>query len=166
MSRLRLPFQWLLIAYGSLFALIIIQADRRALPGFVYRIYGGMPAGDLLGHLCLLGGASFVLHGWWHGRNVGRPGRRLPRATPVLVILATVEELSQSFFPTRSVSVTDLLANYSGIAAGGLLAQPWAGVYCLRSMAGRLGRATWELGPLTLPILRLRRRRARALLAA
>jgi len=73
-----------------------------------------IPAGDKLGHLCLIGTMSFLC-------NLAFPSRKLrfvTMTTLVLLLALTLEELSQGFIKTSHLDLFDWLADLAGLAAG------------------------------------------------
>ncbi len=77
-----------------------------------------IPYGDKLGHIGLFGTLSFLC-------NLAFPGARLPwtaklltKTTLVLLVIITLEELSQAFFPSRTLDLFDWLADLTGLALG------------------------------------------------
>ena len=96
---------------------IVVAADRDALPLLLQRVYN-YPAGDKAGHFVLFGGLTFLAALGFGRRARPIAGLSLPVSTLVIVVLVTLEEASQAWFPGRTASVFDLLASYVGIAAG------------------------------------------------
>jgi len=75
-----------------------------------------IPAGDKVGHFCLIGTMSFLC-------NLAFPSRKLrlvTMTTLVLLLALTLEELSQGFIKTRHLDLFDWLADLAGLAAGQL----------------------------------------------
>ena len=96
---------------------IVVAADRDALPLLLQRVYN-YPAGDKIGHFVLFGGLAFLAALGFPRRTEPLAGVSVPVSTMVIVVLVTLEEASQAWFPGRTASVFDLLASYAGIAAG------------------------------------------------
>jgi VanZ family protein len=106
----------LLVAVGLL---VIIWAANTDSADWFFDWVKATPYADKVGHFALLGGPSLLVH-------LGFPARRLPRLRMLnlcllLVILITLEELSQIFFSERTFSLADLSANYAGILLFGEL---------------------------------------------
>ncbi len=88
----------------------------------VARLVNRLPGRDITAHFVLVGlVALFVALGFASSR-LG--GRRLGALGCSLLVAAavTLEEASQSLIPSRSFSLSDLLASYGGILVAGLLA--------------------------------------------
>jgi hypothetical protein len=98
---------------------VIILADAGKLPYLLY-ILNDVPFGDKLGHLILMGSLSFVLN-WTALDSHSGPefAAVIWRVSLILIVLTTVEELTQQFFPSRTLSALDLVFSYSGVAVGG-----------------------------------------------
>lgn len=112
----------LLFAGFCLFLLEIVSAANRGmLPLWALRIVH-LPLGDKLGHFLLMGGFSFGLNWLAQGATVRRLGRDWLVGSAVAVVVVTLEELSQLFIITRTLSLTDLLADLAGIWLFGRLA--------------------------------------------
>ena len=112
-SPSRLP-TFLAISWLLLVSVIVLLADR----GLLYPVYQYIrlhPGSDKLGHFFLIGISAGLLH-------LALPHRKLsflpfsPPLAPLLIaLLATLEESSQIFLPTRSFDLLDLTADYAGI---------------------------------------------------
>ena len=102
------------------FIWIIVIADKgEGVPwwSFIHQI----PFGDKVGHFGLVGTLSFLCNlafGRWEGN---RP-RFITRTTWVLLVLISLEELSQGFMPHRHLDFFDWLADLAGLAVGQMLA--------------------------------------------
>lgn len=104
---------WLvgLILYAAFIALIVLLADLGRLPLFFF-----FPGYDTVGHFVLIGLLAFFINGVMGGRVAFRVGG-IPVHTAILATagLALVEELSQGFMSTRSMSLRDFAADAAGI---------------------------------------------------
>ena len=116
---LRVAARWATAVAALVLIWLVVEADRGTLPLVIQHVYT-YPAGDKVGHVVLYGGLAFVA-------ALGFPRRaqwvNVPLSTVVILVLATLEEASQAWFPGRTASVFDLLASYIGIAAGMLAAR-------------------------------------------
>jgi len=116
----------LLGLFALLMLAIVLAADRRALPGFVMRLYA-FPGGDKVGHFVLFGlfallAAFATGHRRVRVRYRPRKAFTLPVGGNVVALLATLEELTQALFPSRTFSLLDWLATLAGIASATWLA--------------------------------------------
>ena len=110
MTDRRPLWAWLLFPHLSLIAGATVLATCGRLPALALR--GGL---DKLGHLLLLGTLSLLAVAFF-----GRARWRL--VVLALGLLSTLEELSQAWFPARTLDGWDLAANLIGITLGGLAA--------------------------------------------
>ena len=111
--------KWWLVA-TALFALfiltIIIGADTNHLPYFLDRLYH-FPGGDKVGHFILFGIMSFLLNQSALALFPKRDSVRLILVVSLLLAIGIgLEEWSQILFPSRTVSLIDLIAGYLGVA--------------------------------------------------
>lgn len=105
---------------------VVVAADAGALPRELRLLYD-YPNGDRLGHVVIFGILAFLFSAAFRG--VLRMGRRsVPVAVVALLAFATLEEVSQQWFPSRHFDLVDLLCSYAGIALGG-----WGGARWRRS---------------------------------
>lgn len=77
-------------------------------------IIGGLPYGDKVGHLCLVSILTFLC-------NIAFPSRKwriITLTTLVLLVILTLEELSQGFIRSRTLDFFDWLADLAGLAIG------------------------------------------------
>ena len=121
--------KWLLLGTLLFFLLIVaivIAADADQFPDFIKRLYQ-FPNGDKAGHFILFGILSFLLNEsaltLFPKPN---PARLVLTISLLLAIVIGLEEWSQALFPARTMSLTDLLASYTGVALFALLAY-WTG---------------------------------------
>ncbi len=77
-----------------------------------------IPFGDKLGHIGLFGTLSFLCNLAFPGKRVPCTAKLLTKTTLILLILISLEELSQAFFPTRTLDLFDWLADLLGLALG------------------------------------------------
>jgi VanZ family protein len=117
--------KWLLVV-TALFALLIVAivvgANADVLPGLLERLTN-FPGGDKTAHLILFGILSFLLNKsaliLFPKRN---PARLVLTVSLLLAILIGLEEWSQSLFPARTMSFSDLFASLAGVFVFSLLA--------------------------------------------
>ena len=107
-------------AFGLFIAWIIYLADTRQSSLF-FDLVKAIPYGDKVGHFFLFGiltfGTNLVLknRGWAMGKVF------IPYGALSIFGLVIVEELTQAFFPWRTVDITDILSDLAGIMAFSLL---------------------------------------------
>lgn len=83
-----------------------------------------IPHADLWGHLVLVGLLAFFLDGAFRFRPLFSGKLTFLRLAPALMIaIAALEELAQSFSPRRTASISDFLADVFGILLGSWLAK-------------------------------------------
>ncbi len=111
MTDTRPTWAWFFFVHLSLVIAATVLATTGHFPAAVFR----MPF-DKIGHLIAYGGLAFLAVAFF-----GR--RRSFRVVAVVVIAATLEEISQRAFPTRTFDLADLAMNWIGIFAGGALAR-------------------------------------------
>lgn len=85
---------------------------------FITRI----PYGDKVGHVGLFGTLSLLCNLAFPNRHPSRLPAFITKTTLVLLIIISLEEISQAFLPTRSPDLFDWLADLLGIACGQALA--------------------------------------------
>jgi len=117
--------KWLLIAtvlFSLLIVLTVIGANMDQFPNWLKRLYD-FPGGDKTGHFLLFGILGFLLDrsalALFPKRN---PACLILAVSLLLSILIGLEEWSQSLFPARTMSFTDLLASYAGVLVFAILA--------------------------------------------
>ncbi len=98
--------------------------------GILPTAFEGLPRFDLFGHLVLVGLLAFFLDGVLNFRPL-LPGRfEYIRLAPVIILgLAAIEEIFQSFSPRRTASFDDFIADTIGILFCSWLAKYLAGRY-------------------------------------
>lgn len=98
---------------------IIILADRGLAASYFGFLYG-FPGGDAVAHFLILGTLTFLVT-WAFPRTQPIGQWNFALAPLVILILISIEEISQGFIPGRTLSLIDWLANFSGIVVGGML---------------------------------------------
>lgn len=74
------------------------------------------PYGDKVCHFAFFGVFAFYTHRALGFRTWRGLGLALPLGPLLILVFATLEELSQHFFPNRTLDLVDWLADFSGIA--------------------------------------------------
>ncbi|MBS1794357.1 MAG: VanZ family protein [Acidobacteria bacterium] len=113
----------LLIGYVLILAAIIFLADRKG-TRYVLGFVGNIPYGDKLGHFCLMGGFAFFANLVLDARTF-RLWKidNLLLGSAIVVVLVTLEEISQIFVSGRTFDPGDLFFDYLGIFLFGELAR-------------------------------------------
>ena len=109
-------------ALFALFILAIVLATNTGyFPGLLQPLYD-FPGGDKAGHFILFGILSFLLNKSALTLFPKRSPVRLVLSVSLLLsILIGLEEWSQSLFPSRTMSLADLLTSYAGVLVFALL---------------------------------------------
>lgn len=106
-------FKGITIAFLLFIIWIIYSADTGA-NNIFFQFVNWLPFGDKIGHFFLFG--LFTL-----AANVALKFKvlvnwnNIPVGTIIVSICVLIEELSQSFFPNRTLDITDLIADSLGI---------------------------------------------------
>lgn len=74
------------------------------------------PYGDKVCHFAFFGVFAFFVHRALDFRTWTLLGLRVPAGPLVILCAATLEELSQRYFPQRTLDIVDWLADFGGIA--------------------------------------------------
>ena len=110
------------LLFSLLILAIVIGANAGQFPDFLMPLYD-FPGGDKVGHFILFGILSFLLNksalALFPNQN---PGRIVLTVSLLLSVLIGLEEWSQSLFPSRTMSINDLIASYAGVIGFALLA--------------------------------------------
>jgi VanZ family protein len=112
----------LLVVYIFILAFIIFLADRRG-TRYMLNFVGNIPYGDKLGHFCLMGGFAFLLNLVLNARTFKLWKFRYLLGSLIVLIVVTLEEISQIFVSGRSFDWSDLVFDYLGIFLLGELAR-------------------------------------------
>jgi VanZ family protein len=113
--------KWFAIAFAMLLVTIVILADRNSLPPLL-RLIKELPFGDKVGHFMLMGMMSFLTNLALKAKELQLGKFRILQGTLLVIIPVTLEEMSQVFFPSRTLDLMDLTADYLGIFGFGQLA--------------------------------------------
>ncbi len=105
-------FRILSVIFGLLLLALVIVADLNLAPDLLSVIYV-LPFGDKIGHFILMGVMSLLLNVWTQPSRV--TPLRISRTSLFFFAIVAIEEASQIFFPTRTVSWIDLSADMAGI---------------------------------------------------
>lgn len=98
------------VAFFGFISFIIYQADT-AHYNYAFHMVGKIPYGDKIGHIVLYGFMAFLL-------NYGLRGKKWSRqqiGSLVVLVFSILEEISQSYIPSRSFDFADIAASVTGI---------------------------------------------------
>lgn len=99
------------------FIWIVVIADKAdGVPWWSFIL--GFPHGDKVGHLGLIGTLSLLCNLAFPTSEAKRFPFILTRTSLVLLVLLTLEELSQAFIPSRNPDFLDWLADLAGLLLG------------------------------------------------
>jgi VanZ family protein len=93
---------------------IIVAADGGG-PNAILAFVRTVPYGDKMGHAFLFGTLAFLTDAALGRRRVRIAGHKLLLGSLLVLGFAWAEELTQAFFPTRSLDITDALADLVGV---------------------------------------------------
>lgn len=113
--------KYLAIAFSAFILIVVILADRDAIPPVIQALYD-FPYGDKLGHLILFGLLTFFLISAFISRFSLHPQRTAFLVGFILALLIAAEEFSQQYFSARTFDLVDLSASYAGLIIGGWVA--------------------------------------------
>ncbi|TCS94927.1 VanZ family protein [Hazenella coriacea] len=74
-----------------------------------------LPLFDTIGHFMLLGIASYLSHRAFNRKMISLGWVKIPLGPLLISIFIMIEEFLQSFSPYRTMSLSDIAANLSGI---------------------------------------------------
>jgi VanZ family protein len=109
----------LALIFAAFIALLVVLADTHSL-GPLYAVYE-FPYGDKIGHVTLYGTLTLLANlALMQLRGGGSP-RTVLLASAAMLVVVSLEELSQLLFPARTVDIFDLVASAAGVAWFGCL---------------------------------------------
>jgi VanZ family protein len=82
----------------------------------VFDFARSIPNGDKIAHFALYGILAFLLNLALEFRALILRGYKLQWGATIVLLFAVTEEISQYFFPNRSLSLTDALADIIGVS--------------------------------------------------
>ncbi len=114
--------KYLAILLSIFIVVVIILADKNAIPPFIRVLYD-FQNGDKLGHILLFGLLSLILNLTFLRTLPNRDPKRVALSVSLILALAiTAEEYSQQYFTARTFDMVDLTASSLGLVIGALLA--------------------------------------------
>ena len=106
------------------FLWIVYSADIGQ-PSILSQVWHNIPNGDKYGHAVLFGTLTLAANILTEFRMLPVGPIRLLLGSLIVVAIATAEELSQIFFPKRTVDAVDLLAGMIGIVLVSIISLWW-----------------------------------------
>lgn len=125
----------LALAYAALLAATVAAANSGHLPSFAQYIHD-LPGGDKVLHFLMFGTLALVANLALIANGKRRLARAIVTGCLIAAIVATVEEFTNQFVPSRDWSLGDLTANYLGILCLGLIPF-WQRLGCSRPTDSR-----------------------------
>ncbi len=111
----------LALLYAAALLSIVALADVGTLGPLVRGLHA-VPMGDKVAHLVLATMLGYLAAAFPGAPRLSIGSMRIPIAVPFVVLVATLEEISQQFIPGRTYDLRDLAADFLGIAIGTALA--------------------------------------------
>ena len=106
--------KWITALFALFIILIIVLADNGQLG--ILKLVNQIPYGDKAGHFILYGILTLMIDlTLFRSLPFQSPRRMTVISGLILALLIGVEELSQQFFASRTVSFQDLFAGYLGV---------------------------------------------------
>lgn len=105
-----------------LFLLAVVVIANRGEGNDWWPFLNHIPYGDKVGHVGLFGVLSLLCNLAFPNRRPTRLPAFITKTTFVLLVIISLEEISQAFIPTRSLDPFDWLADLLGLACGQTLA--------------------------------------------
>ena len=110
----------LALAYTALLAAAVVAANSGHLPAFAQYLHD-LPGGDKVLHFLMFGTLALVANLALTASGKRQLARAIVTGCLITAIIATVEEFTNQFVPSRDWSLGDLTANYLGILCLGVL---------------------------------------------
>src|SRR6185503_6015943 len=111
---LGLNMKWITILFALFIVLIIVLADNGRLG--ILKVVNQIPYGDKAGHFIWYGILTLLIDlTLFHSFPFQSPRRVTVISGLMLALLIGIEEFSQQFFASRTVSFQDLFAGYLGV---------------------------------------------------
>jgi VanZ family protein len=134
----------LALVFAAFIGLLVVLADTHSL-GPLYAVYD-FPYGDKIGHVTLYGTLTLLANLAVMQLRGGGSSRTVLLASAAMLVIVSLEELSQLMFPARTVDVFDLAASAAGVAWFGCLSLFIAEWRQSTATAGRVPNSGAEAG--------------------
>ncbi len=115
-----------------LFICWIIYMANANINNIFFDLINMVPGGDKLGHFFLFGMLAMLVNLALNCRTFKFKKYNLQLGGSLIFILTIFEELSQHFFPNRTLDIVDLIANLAGILFFNYLSTRIAKTYALK----------------------------------
>ena len=112
----------LLIVYVFILAIIIFIASQKG-TRYLLNFVGNIPYGDKLGHFLLMGFFAFLLNLVLNARSFRLWKFDFLLGSLIVLLVVTLEEISQMFVAGRTFDGSDLIFDFLGIFLFGELAK-------------------------------------------
>ncbi|HMS43122.1 MAG TPA: VanZ family protein [Pyrinomonadaceae bacterium] len=112
----------LTVVYVCVLAVLIFLADKRATQ-YLFKPIRNLPYGDKIGHFLLMGFFSFLLNLALSARSVKLWKFHYLLGSLIVLVVVTIEEVSQIFIRGRTFDWGDLAADFCGIFIFGEIAR-------------------------------------------
>ncbi|EDP69871.1 Vault protein inter-alpha-trypsin [Flavobacteriales bacterium ALC-1] len=107
------PFRLITIVFFLFILWILFSADTGK-KNIFFDFVNMLPNGDKLGHFFLFGTLTLLLNFALRFKSI-LLWQKLPLGTILVSVFVLLEELSQAFFPNRTLDIADLIADGLGI---------------------------------------------------
>ena len=105
----------------AILLIILVTLANLGLGSSFYTLINFIPGGDKTGHFLLFGFMSYFLNSALNGKMINFYSIKVLKGSLILMLVITIEELSQYFIPSRTFSWLDLTASYLGVYIFGVL---------------------------------------------
>ena len=113
--------KWILALF-TLFLVGVILAADFGLGGSIFSFFHRIPGADKAGHFILIGLLALLVN-LYVGLTKDTYNLNMAfKVSLAIIVVVTLEEISQIWFRNRSFSISDLVADFAGIVVFGLLA--------------------------------------------
>lgn len=107
----------------AIFLVLIVFAANMGLAKGFFRLMYNIPYCDKLGHFFLMGTLTLLVNLALSASEYRFFNTGFLKGSLVIIIVVTLEELSQIFVKNRTFSFTDLVCDYAGIYCFGIAAR-------------------------------------------
>lgn len=102
------------LSFFTFVAYIIFRANR-ADYNFAFYVVGSIPYGDKIAHALLFGVMAYLFNYGLKHKSFKIKKLTVPVGSTIVLLFATIEEISQYFIPSRTFDIFDLLADIVGV---------------------------------------------------